>query len=373
MTGFVNWKLIPRTLIPFQESYVELAAFLAIFLLTLLCSAIRRHRQFWRHVIQGVSLLLFFFVISSCVGVFGLIRNVFDGASLIGKDDLNAFYLLGVSVLILSVGFHSGAVFCGWICPTGTLQELVSKVRRLFQTKKRYILPAGSAPLAALAAATLLFLWAIYDGFSSRRPFPEDSAVLWAVSLIVILSFAILFPRREGALKTFRAISLGLIVFSILLGISVYSPVHFVFCNVHDRASLLSTLVVMLSSIWVARAWCRYLCPFGYVCSQLNRVALRRIIVSEECTRCGRCGEVCEVGAIEKGKIDQAACSMCLACVDACPLDCIRYVNFGSFSKRAFRPAADAYRSSPRRPDSRDPTFLLLKKEAKGMSGEKVF
>jgi len=330
MTGFLDWKLIPRTLIPFQESYVELAAFLAILLFTLLCSAIRKHRQFWRHVVQGVSLLLFFFVISSCVGVFGLIRNVFDGASLIGKDDLNAFYLLGVSVVIISVGFHSGAVFCGWICPTGTLQEVVAKIRRLFQREKRYILLASKIPLAALAAATLLFLWAIYDGFRDRRSFPEDSAVLWAVSLIVIISFAILFPRREQALRSFRAISLGLIVFSILLGISVYSPVHFVFCNVHDRASLLSTLVIISSGIWVARAWCRYLCPFGYVCSQLNRVALRRLLVSEKCTGCGKCEEVCEVGAIVKGKIDYSACTMCLACADACPLDCIRYVNQGS-------------------------------------------
>jgi len=329
MMGFVNWKLLRRTLVPYQESYVELAACLAVFFFAFLCVAIRRRRQSWRHVVQTVSILVFFFVISSCLGVFGLIRNAFHGASLIGKDDLNAFYFLSMTIVIISVAFHSGAIFCGWICPTGSLQELVSKTRRLFQRKKAFVLPPNKIQLIAFAGATFVFLWIVYRVFSNRRPFPEDSAVLWAISLVVIVFFAMFFPRRERALKTFRAISLAVIVLSILLGISVYSPVHFVFSNVHDRASLLSTLVIMLCGIRVARAWCRYLCPFGYVCSQLNRVALRRIAVSQECSRCNRCGNVCEVGAIERGKINHAACIMCLACVDACPSQCIGYVSQG--------------------------------------------
>jgi len=329
MIGFVNWKLLRRTLVPYQESYVELAACLAVFFFAFLCVAIKKRRQFWRHFVQTVSLLVFFFVVRSCLGVFGLIRNAFYGASLIGKDDLNAFYFLSMTVVIISVAFHSGAVFCGWICPTGSVQELVSKTRRFFQKHKTYVLPPDKILLIVLVGGSLVFFWVVYRVFSNRRPFPEDSAVLWATSLIVIMCFVMFFPQRERALKTFRAISLGLIVLSILLGFSVYSPVHFVFSNVRDWASLLSTLVIMLSGIWVARAWCRYLCPFGYVCSQLNRVALRRIAVSQECSRCNRCGNVCEVGAIERGKINHAACIMCLACVDACPSQCIGYVSQG--------------------------------------------
>jgi polyferredoxin len=333
MTAFVNWKIFRRTLIPFQESYVELAAVLAVFFLALLCSSIRKRRQFSRHIVQAVSILVFFFLVSSCLGVFGLIRNAFHGASLIGKDDLNAFYFLSMTVVILSVSFHSGAVFCGWICPTGSLQELVSRTRRLLQRKKGFVLYPTKISLLTLTMATMLFLSAVYVVFSNRRPFPEDSAVLWVVSLLVIICFGMFFRHRERALKGFRVLSLTLIVLATLLGISVYSPVHFVFANVRDWASQLSTLVVMLSSIWVARAWCRYLCPFGYVCSRLNRVALRRIVVSSECSGCDKCGEVCEVGAIEKGKITPADCTICLACVDACPSGCIRYVNQGKAAR----------------------------------------
>jgi polyferredoxin len=329
MTGYINWKLLRRTLVPYQESYVELAAVLLVFFFALFFCVVKKRRQFWRHMVQVVSLLVFFFVVSSCLGVFGLIRNAFHGAGLIGKDDLRAFYFLSMTVVIVAAGFHSGAVFCGWICPTGSLQELVSKTRRLFHKRKRYVLRPTKIALGGLAVGMLLFVWIAYVAFSPRRPFPEDSAVLWATSLLVIITFSILFPKKERALKTFRLISLGLLVIFILLGISVYSPVHFVFSNVHDWASLLSTLVILLSGIWVARAWCRYLCPFGYVCSQLNRIALRRLTTSGECHGCGRCGEVCEVGAIEKGSINHAACTMCLACVDTCPSQCIGYISQG--------------------------------------------
>ena len=349
MTGYVNWKLLRRTLVPYQESYVELAAVLLVFFFALFFCVVRKRRQFWRHVVQAVSLLVFFFVVSSCLGVFGLIRNAFHGASLIGKDDLRAFYFLSMTVVIVAAGFHSGAVFCGWICPTGSLQELVSNTSRLFQRRKRvvkehgvpghgsragspchpYVLRPTTITLTGLAVGTLLFVCIAYVAFSPRRPFPEDSAVLWATSLLVIITFSILFPEKERALKKFRPISLGLLAGFILLGISVYSPVHFVFSNVHDRASLLSTLVILLSGIWVARAWCRYLCPFGYVCSQLNRIALRRLVTSGECHGCGKCDGVCEVGAIEKGSVNYAACTMCLACVDACPSQCIRYGSQG--------------------------------------------
>jgi len=332
MIAFVNWKIFRRTLIPFQESYVELAACLAVFFLALVCVAVKSRRQSWRHIVQGVSVLVFFFVVRSCLGVFGLIRNAFHGASLIGKDDLNAFYFLSMTVVILSVALHSGAIFCGWICPTGTMQEVVGKGRRLFQKKKTHVVLGSRISLLTILAGMGIFVWFVYRIFGNRRPLPEDSAVLWVTSLVVISSFAMLFSRRERALRNFRVLSLAFILFSIFLGISVYSPVHFIYSDVRDWASELSTIAIVSSAIWVSRAWCRYLCPFGYVCSQLNRVALRRVVVSPGCSECDRCGQVCEVGAIERGKLNSSACIMCLACVDACPSRCIRYVNQGEYA-----------------------------------------
>lgn len=312
----MDWKLWHTTLAPFYHSYVELASFLAVFLLVAGSMAMRRHRQLWRHVIQAVSLFMFFFVVSSCLGVFGLIRNAFRGLTWIGRDDLRAFYWLGVAAVILALTFQVGAVFCGWICPTGTLQEWMGK---LIRRKKGS--PKGSIrnAMVALTVGFAGYLGVVYQTFDRRKPMLEDSAVLWASALVVILYVAFLFPNRDAELKRLRAISLFLLLGLTVAGATVVSPVHFVFTNVHDSASLLSTLVIMGASLWVSRCWCRYLCPFGLVCSALGRYALRRIVLNEGCTHCGRCTQVCETAAIHEGRVEALACTMCLACIDTCP------------------------------------------------------
>lgn len=313
----MDWKLFHTTLAPFYHSYVELASFLGLFLLVAASMAVRRRRQFWRHVVQAVSLFVFFFVVSSCLGVFGLIRNAFQGLAWVGRDDLRAFYWLGITAVVVALTFQFGAVFCGWICPTGTLQEWMGRLIRWRQGRK------GSHNVRkGMIALTLGFgsyLAVLYGTFDRRKPMLEDSAVLWASALVAILYVACLFPDRDAGLKRLRAFSLFLLIGFTVAGVAVVSPVHFVFSNVHDSASLLSTLVIMGGSLWVPRSWCRYLCPLGLLCSALGRQALRRITLNEGCTGCGRCTQVCETAAIRAGQLDALACTMCLACVDACP------------------------------------------------------
>jgi len=402
VTGFLNWKLLRSNLAPFYESYVELAAFLALLLLVAISMTVRRRRQLWRHVVQALSIAVFFFLISTCLGVFGLVRNAWFGLELPGQDDLRAFYWLAPTVAILGLSFTFGPVFCGWICPTGALQELVGSLRGLLpggagrqtsgkvagrssdlpypspaggagrQTRGRaagrssdlpYPSPAGSAGrqtrgraagrssdlpypspaggagrqtrgkvagrsgdlpyrlvvVALIAAGMVVYLVVVRAVFSTRASQLEDSAVLWAAALAAIVAVAVLHPGSDQALKRLRWVSLGLLLAMCLAGITVTSPVHFVFSNVHDWASLLSSLLIMGMSLAVMRAWCRYLCPFGVLCSLAGTVALRRITVTEACDGCNRCAGVCGTAAIERGQVARDACTMCLACVDACP------------------------------------------------------
>ena len=50
-------------------------------------------------------------------------------------------------------------------------------------------------------------------------------------------------------------------------------------------------------------------------------------VISEKCTACGKCKEVCPVEAISKGektyKIDPETCVSCGQCVDECPVKAI--------------------------------------------------
>jgi len=318
MTGFPDWKLFKQTLAPFQQSYVELAAFLAVFLLVGLAMAFRS-RQTGRHIVQALSLIVFFFVVNSCLGVFGLIRNGITGLSWTGKDDLRAFYWLGITVVILCLSLHFGTAFCGWICPTGTLQEWIGWLRKAIRRSNLGKLNGPTTRAAIYLAGFGVFAWGTFHAFSTRRPLLEDSAVFWASGLLLLTYLSHQRPQYDRALKRFRYVSLSLIVLFTIAGVQVTSPVHFVFTNVHDWASLLSTLVIMGASLGVARSWCRYLCPFGLASSFVGRYAPRRIRLTGPCGDCGHCDSICETAAIQCGRVDVSACTMCLKCVDECP------------------------------------------------------
>lgn len=318
MDQFLSWKFFRGNLAPVYESYVELAAFLAVFLLAAAAMAARRHRQLTRRAIQGASIVVFFFVVSSCLGVFGLIRNFYFGLGELGKDDLRAFYFMGITSVVLGVTFSFGPIFCGWVCPTGTLQEWLGSLRTGLRARNRAIRRRALAAIVA-AVAVAAYLLAVGRFFASRRPTAEDSAVLWASALIAMTVFVVLRPGADRALKLVRYLSLLLLVGLCVAGFTVTSPVHFVFANVHDRASLLSTLVIVSAGLLVSRAWCRYLCPFGVLLCAIGKHALVRVERQSGCTSCGQCDQICTTGAIARGTIDPMACTMCLACVDHCP------------------------------------------------------
>jgi len=50
-------------------------------------------------------------------------------------------------------------------------------------------------------------------------------------------------------------------------------------------------------------------------------------VISDKCTMCGSCKDVCPVGAISEGDpkylIDADTCIDCGVCVDACPTEAI--------------------------------------------------
>jgi polyferredoxin len=325
MGEFLSWKLFRGNLAPLYESYIELAAFLAILLLAAAATAVRARRQTVRRIVQAASLFVFFFVVSSCLGVFGLIRNFYFGLTELGKDDLRAFYYMGLASVVYGLAFATGPIFCGWICPTGTLQEWLGALRTVGgwgrgrgDGERRST--AGRAWIVGITLALFAgFMVVVERVFSSRRPMLEDSAVLWAGALIVVSLFVVIRPDADRALKGLRYLSLALIIAFCVAGVTVTSPVHFVFTNVHDWASLLSTVAIMGAALLVSRTWCRYLCPLGALLGTINRCSLTRIERRPHCTDCGACDAVCTTAAISRGRIDLPACTMCLACVDACP------------------------------------------------------
>lgn len=88
-------------------------------------------------------------------------------------------------------------------------------------------------------------------------------------------------------------------------------------------AILISVTVLLIASLFIRHAWCRYLCPYGAlmgVVSLLSPFKIRRN--AESCIDCGKCAKNCP-SRIPVDKLIQVRtveCTGCMTCVESCPV-----------------------------------------------------
>jgi polyferredoxin len=320
---FANVKLLEKALTGLEGSYVELLTILALGLLAVLPVVVpAKRRQIWRHLTQVMGIAVFVFVVFTCLGIFGMIRNFHRGLGEIGRENIVALYYCSVPVVVLVTAMLFGPSFCGWICPTGALQEFAGFLTRKWTRKrKKQGYPFSWKFLAASIGVAVVFALWMYRLSTTRLFFVEDSSIYWSEVLIILL-FVLAWRMRkwDAKLRRLRIVSFALVVAAAVMSVRVTSPVHFGFAKVYDPASFLATAMVILAALVVPRVWCRYLCPWRCVIAWAAKHSVRRIeFEKSKCTECGICTDVCDVDAVNLGKIDLNECNMCLKCVDDCP------------------------------------------------------
>ncbi|RFO97301.1 hypothetical protein DIC66_09240 [Rhodoferax lacus] len=163
--------------------------------------------------------------------------------------------------------------FCGWLCPFGALQELISKVTQRLGLK-------------ALRVSTGL-----------DRQLKRVKYVVLAV-ILISACISVTWTDRLVEVEPFKT--------SITLNF------------VRAWPFVLWAVVTVLLSSFFYKGYCRYLCPLGAGMGLLGR--LRRIDWIARRTECGspcqRCRSDCAYQAIEKsGAIDYEECFQCMDCV----------------------------------------------------------
>ena len=328
---FGNIKFVEDAFLGLEGSYVELLTILALGLLAVIPVLIPgKHRQGWRHVNQIFGIVIFIFVVFTCLGVFGMIRNFLRGFSEIGRENIVALYYCSVPVTILVTSMIFGPAFCGWICPTGALQEFTGFLTRKWtRGLKRAGYPFSWWQLLLALAVVLVFLLWMYRLSVTRMFFVEDASIYWSEVLILLMLILVFRIRKwDKRLRRLRVISFVIIVLGAIMNMKITSPVHFGFAKVYDPASFLSTVMVILAALAVPRIWCRYLCPWRCVISWAGKHSVREVKFDEsKCTKCNICTDLCDMDAVKTGLIDTNECHMCFSCVDQCPTKALTIVD----------------------------------------------
>lgn len=322
-----NIKLVDQALSGMEGSYVELLTILALGLLAVVPVIVpRERRQFYRHLNQIFGILIFIFVVYTCLGIFGMIRNFFRGLGEIGRENIIALYFCSVPVTVMATSMLFGPTFCGWICPTGALQEFTGMLFGKWHVKRKMAGWKFSAGMLAItmAIAGMFLAWISYLSVT-RVFFIEDATIYWS-EVLVILLFVLTWKMQawDAKLRRLRILSFSIVVLGAVAGWRITSPVHFTFAKVYDPASVLSTIMVVLGALAIPHVWCRYLCPWREAIAWAGKHSARQLETDEsKCVHCKKCDEVCGVDAVKEGRIDQHECHMCMKCADICPSKCI--------------------------------------------------
>ncbi len=132
--------------------------------------------------------------------------------------------------------------------------------------------------------------------------------------------------EREGRLSnrwgTVRYVLLLLILAAALVGL-VRPALDWMGKN--PVASGIVIILVLAASVglnlFTDLFWCRYLCPLGGAVALVSKIAPMRRIVRVHCNDCSICVDACPMGVIDprRGFVnDPGECTVCMDCLTAC-------------------------------------------------------
>jgi polyferredoxin len=285
-----------------------------------------------RRASQGIFLLLFIFLLlqteskgNDTLGYPVRLFLDFDPlifittflASHAGKIPF-AFFL---SVITIITTVLLGRIFCGWICPLGTLHNLAGSLKRRLSSR---------APLHWHKVKYYLLIMVVASSLFTL----QLAGIVDPISLLIRSSSLSLYPVADAATRTaFDTLytldipgisSASESVYSLLKKWALAFRQPF-----YHQGVLIGVifLVILGLNLREQRFWCRYLCPLGALLGILSRYSLITRDVSEGCTSCGLCSSACQGGALstQGEEWKKSECLACFNCDDICPAQAVHF------------------------------------------------
>ena len=252
--------------------------------------------------------------LSNSVGIIEMIFYSFSAG-------IVPFFLIGVFILII---IFTSRIFCGWICPIGTIQDVCAAIPTKKRTVKisrgilnhksllkiKYVIVIFVLLLVVPLAISATINWEFYNELRANLgDFGQKPLSYFSLSEFIFVFFPDLI-RQIIEMRSIAPIFANFLVFII----SIFY------------------IVILILSVWYPRIYCRYFCPFAAIASVISEYSFLKLSRSPvKCVgrvECGICERVCpkQIRILDEpfefftGK---GECNLCLKCKESCPYKAI--------------------------------------------------
>ncbi len=193
------------------------------------------------------------------------LTSLSSGGKLVPLVSFTDIVLFSIVIIITLV---AGGIFCGWLCPFGTLQDWIYKLGKKL----------GLRTFTIPAKLDKYLVWLKY-------------VVLAAIMLATYNAVNLVFMEFDP----FRA---------------------FFHMSIETEMAYILIALTIITSLLYSRFWCKYLCPMGAIVLPLSKLGLMKVRKNEHCTGCNLCMSNC---TMRLENIGDLGCNNCMECITDCP------------------------------------------------------
>nr|WP_270942619.1 4Fe-4S binding protein [Romboutsia lituseburensis] len=197
-----------------------------------------------------------------------------------------SFYIVGIMMLF---GVLLGRFICGFLCPFGFIQDLLYKINKpKLKVTSRIDKPLRSIKYIILIVPVIILPIFLTNEFGTAQP----HFCQWICPAGTLEGGIPLLIKNEG----------------------LRNVVGFLF---NWKITLL--ILTIVSSIFIYRPFCKYICPLGAFYSLFNKLSFYKMNVdSIKCNGCKSCERACKMDIEITKNCNSAECIRCGDCQKAC-------------------------------------------------------